>query len=57
MKVKLRVESQWLELESKIMEKMKQNYEQWERETLRKAKDAADLRDLRRVFYELGDRW
>jgi len=57
MKVKLRVESQWLELESKIMEKMKQNYEQWERETLRKAKDASDLRDLRRVFYELGDGW
>ena len=57
MKVKLKVESQWLELERKSMEKMKRSYEAWERETLKKAKDASDLRDLRRVFYELGDRW
>lgn len=39
------------------MSKMKRSYEDWERETLRKAKDASDLRDLRKVFYELGDRW
>ena len=57
MKVKLKVESKWLDLERKSMFKMKHNYEEWERETLRKAKDAADLRDLRKVFYELGDRW
>lgn len=36
---------------------MRRNYEDWERETLQKAKEAADLRDLRKVFYELGDRW
>ena len=36
---------------------MKRSYEDWERETLQKAKDASDLRDLRKVFYELGDRW
>ncbi|MGY5879058.1 MAG: hypothetical protein RTV31_02360 [Candidatus Thorarchaeota archaeon] len=57
MKVKLKVESKWLDLEKKSMSKMKQNYEDWERETLKKAKDAADLMDLRKVFYELGDRW
>ena len=57
MKVKLKVESKWLDLEKKSMSKMKRNYEDWERETLKKAKDAADLRDLRKVFYELGDRW
>ena len=57
MKVKLKVESQWLELERKSMEKMKQNYMMWERATLKRAKDASDLSDLRRIFYELGDRW
>ena len=57
LKVKLKVESKWLELERKSMSKMKQSYEEWERETLKKAKDASDLRDLRKVFYELGDRW
>ena len=57
MKVKLKVDSKWLELERKSMLKMKRNYEEWERETLKKAKDATDLRDLRKVFYELGDRW
>ncbi|MGY5860139.1 MAG: hypothetical protein RTU63_12275 [Candidatus Thorarchaeota archaeon] len=57
MKVKLKVEKKWLDLERKSMSKMKRSYEDWERETLQKAKDAADLRDLRKVFYELGDRW
>ena len=57
MKVKLKIESKWLELERKSMSKMKHSYEEWERETLKKAKDASDLRDLRKVFYELGDRW
>jgi len=57
MKIKLKVEIQWLELERKSMEKMKRNYMLWERETLKKARDAADLGDLRRIFYELGDRW
>ena len=57
MKIKLKVEMQWLELERKSMEKIKRNYMLWERETLKKAKDASDLSDLRRIFYELGDRW
>jgi hypothetical protein len=39
------------------MSKMKLDYEEWERETLKKAKDAQDLRSLREVFYQLGDRW
>ncbi len=57
MKVKLKIETQWLELERKSMSKMKRDYEAWERETLQKAKDAQDLRSLREVFYQLGDRW
>lgn len=57
LKVKLKIESKWLELERKSMKKLVKNYEEWERETLKKAKDASDLRDLRKVFYELGDRW
>jgi len=57
MKVKLKIETQWLELERKSMSKMKMAYEAWERETLQKAKDAQDLRGLREVFYQLGDRW
>jgi hypothetical protein len=57
MKIKLKVERQWLELERKSMEKMKRSYVVWERATLQKAKDASDLSDLRRIFYELGDHW
>jgi len=57
MKVKLKIETQWLELERKSMSKMKRDYETWERETLKKARDAQDLRGLREVFYQLGDRW
>ncbi|MFW9919237.1 MAG: hypothetical protein ACFFED_06545 [Candidatus Thorarchaeota archaeon] len=57
MKVKLKVESKWLELEKKSMFKMRKDYEKWESETLRKAKEAQDLRSLRDVFYQLGDRW
>ena len=36
---------------------MLRDYEQWERQTLKKAQEAIDLRSLRKVFYELGDRW
>lgn len=57
LKVKLKIETQWLELERKSMSKMLREYEQWERETLKKAQEAMDLRSLREVFYELGDRW
>lgn len=57
MKVKLKIETQWLDLERKSMSKMKRDYEAWERDTLRKAKEAQDLRSLREVFYQLGDRW
>ena len=39
------------------MSKMIREYKEWEKETLEKAKAAADLRTLRRIFYELGDRW
>jgi hypothetical protein len=57
MKVKLKIETKWLELERKSMSKMMMDYKAWERETLQKARDAQDLGDLREVFYQLGDRW
>ncbi len=57
MKVRLKIDSRWLELEQKSMSKMKKDYESWESETLRQAKEAKDLRSLREVFYQLGDRW
>ncbi|MDF1539932.1 MAG: hypothetical protein P1Q69_13630 [Candidatus Thorarchaeota archaeon] len=57
MKVRMKVESTWLQLERKSMEKMKKDYETWESETLKRAKDAKNLRSLREVFYQLGDRW
>jgi hypothetical protein len=57
MKARLKVESNWLQLERKSMHKMRREYEKWESDTLQKAKEATDLRALRDVFYELGDRW
>jgi hypothetical protein len=57
LKVKFKIETQWLELERKSMSKMLREYEKWEQQTLKKAQEAADLRSLREVFYELGDRW
>ncbi|MGY5876848.1 MAG: hypothetical protein RTU30_13955, partial [Candidatus Thorarchaeota archaeon] len=57
MKVKLKVDPRWLKLEQRSMSKMKKDYETWSAETLRKAQDAKDLRSLREVFYQLGDRW
>ena len=57
MKVKLKIEEQWLELERQSMQKMLDEYKAWERKTLKKAREAEDLRGLRDVFYELGDRW
>jgi hypothetical protein len=39
------------------MAKMLREYEKWEQATLKKAQEALDLRSLREVFYELGDRW
>lgn len=57
MKVRMKVERRWLQLERKSMAKMKRDYASWEAETLQRAKEAKDLRSLRDVFYELGDRW
>ena len=39
------------------MKKMKRDYDSWAESTLKKAQDAQDLRALREVFYQLGDRW
>ncbi|TFG14485.1 hypothetical protein EU537_03445 [Candidatus Thorarchaeota archaeon] len=57
MKVKLKVESRWLDFERESMDRLRREYESWQQETLEKAKQAVDLRSLREVFYELGDRW
>ncbi|MFX1415634.1 MAG: hypothetical protein ACFFC0_02430, partial [Promethearchaeota archaeon] len=38
-------------------QKMLDEYRAWEMKTLKKAREAQDLRGLRDVFYELGDRW
>ncbi|MFX0107150.1 MAG: hypothetical protein ACFE7R_02610 [Candidatus Hodarchaeota archaeon] len=57
LKVKLKIEKQWLELERKSMSRMLEEYRSWEVATLRKAREAKDLRSLRDVFYELGGRW
>ncbi len=57
MKVRFKVDDQWLEVERMSMKKMKRDYESWAESTLKKAKDAQDLRALREVFYQLGDRW
>lgn len=57
MKAKLKVDKQWLELEKTSLSKMKKDYEDWTAKTLQKAKDAQDMRQLRELFYQLGDRW
>ncbi|MHA1636569.1 MAG: hypothetical protein ACTSUB_00995 [Candidatus Thorarchaeota archaeon] len=57
MKIKLKIDSQWLEVERQSMSKMQKDYEAWQSKTLKKAREAKDLRDLREVFYQLGDRW
>jgi hypothetical protein len=57
MKAKLKVDRQWLELEKSSLSKMKKDYEDWTAKTLQKAKDAQDMRQLRELFYQLGDRW
>ncbi|TXT55219.1 MAG: hypothetical protein BAJATHORv1_40129 [Candidatus Thorarchaeota archaeon] len=57
MKIRLRIDTKWLRLEQKSMDRIRKTYESWESETLRKAQDAKDLSTLREVFYQLGDRW
>jgi hypothetical protein len=57
MKAKLKVEKKWLGIERQSMSKMMESYKKWEQQTLQKAREATDMRSLREVFYELGDRW
>ena len=40
MKVRMKVEEKWLTVERKSMQKMKKDYETWESETLKRAKEA-----------------
>jgi len=57
LKVKLRIDAQWLEAETKGMVRLRRRYQSWEESTLKTAKEAKDLRSLRELFYSLGDRW
>ncbi|MCF2136482.1 MAG: hypothetical protein K9W43_04495 [Candidatus Thorarchaeota archaeon] len=57
MKIRLKIDRLWLELEKKSMKKLLDKYKLWEAHTLEKAKRAKDLRSLRELYYELGDRW
>ncbi len=57
MKVRMKVDKQWLDLEKRSLDKMRADYQRWESKTLQKAKEAKDLRGLREVFYQMGERW
>ncbi len=57
MKIRLKIDNLWLELEKKSMRRLLEKYREWETKTLEKAKRAKDLHTLRELFYELGDRW
>lgn len=57
MKVRLRIDAQWLDAETKGMARLRKGYQSWEESTLKTAKEAKDLRSLRELFYSLGDRW
>ncbi|MHA1770710.1 MAG: hypothetical protein ACTSYL_08840 [Candidatus Thorarchaeota archaeon] len=57
MKIRLKIDRLWLEIEKKSMKKLLDKYKLWEAHTLEKAKRAKDLRSLRELYYELGDRW
>lgn len=57
MKVKLKIEKSWFDVERNSMTKLQKSYARWEQETLRKAREATDMTVLREVFYELGDHW
>ncbi len=57
MKARLKIDHHWLEEERRSMAKLLRDYKRWELETLEKARQAKDLETLRRLYYELGDRW
>ena len=57
MKVRMKVDKQWLGLEKRSLDRMRADYQRWESKTLQKAKEAKDLRSLREIFYQMGDRW
>ncbi|TFF83724.1 hypothetical protein EU524_02020, partial [Candidatus Thorarchaeota archaeon] len=57
MKVKLKIEKSWFDVERDSMTRLQKSYARWEQDTLRKAREATDMTVLREIFYELGDRW
>lgn len=57
MEIRLKIDRLWLEVEKHSMEKLLRRYKQWEAATLERAKKAKDLRSLRELYYELGERW
>jgi hypothetical protein len=56
-KVKLKVEKKWFDIERDSMTRMQRSYAKWEQEMLKKAREATDMTVLRELFYQLGDRW
>ncbi|MEM2142655.1 MAG: hypothetical protein QXQ81_05315 [Candidatus Thorarchaeota archaeon] len=57
MRILLRVDERWLQLERRWMKAMQARYKSWELVTLKQMREAKDLRSLRELFYQLGDRW
>ncbi len=57
LKARLKIDRHWLDKERMSMAKLMQDYKEWELTTLKKAKEAKDMESLRKLFYELGDRW
>ncbi len=57
MRVRFKVNKYWLVKELEYLKKAAVKYKQWEQEVLQKAKEASDLRGLRKVLYEMGERW
>ncbi len=57
MKMLLKTNERALRTEKYSADKIRRDYEYWQEQTLRRAREAADLRQLRDLFYQLGDRW
>jgi len=57
MKIRLKLDRLWLDVERESMKKLLQKYKTWEAQTLERVRQTKDLHTLREFFYELGERW
>ncbi len=55
--MRLKIDESWLKKEIRSAYKIRQDYETWQEQALRMVKEVTDLRQLRELFYKLGDRW